>query len=94
MVDDLAYLELLDEVSFEAERCRLIANELAKAPKSVQRKLVLLQMELDRLRDTLTQEQFMLELAKRASENAENILDLMNYVKNTLSSVKDLKKNT
>ena len=87
-MSDLGYLELLDEVSYEAERCRLIANELLKAPPAVRRKLVLLQMELDQLRDTLTQEQFMHELAKRATENAENLLDLMQFVKNSIKELK------
>jgi hypothetical protein len=84
MSQDLGYLQHLDEASFEAERNRLIAAEILKAPPERRKKLVILQMELDKFRDAHTPEEFMRELVSRIGEQVENFEDCAQFVTNTL----------
>jgi hypothetical protein len=83
-MDDLAYLSTLDERSFEAERCRIIASAILKAPPNARKPLVRLQMELDQLRDKLTPEQFMAECMRRSTESLENLADQFGLLKSAI----------
>ena len=83
-MQDLSYLGTLDETSFEAERCRLIANELLKVAPERRKKLVILQMELDQVRDKVSPEEFMRYCMARISENLENLGDQFGLLKSSL----------
>ncbi len=87
---DLGYLSLLDAKSFEAERNRLIADEILKAAPERRLKLVQLQAELDRVRDTSTSEQFMAYLATRLTENLQNLNDQLGVLKHLLGHAPDV----
>lgn len=91
MMDDLSYLSTLDERSFEAERCRIIANAILQVPPERRKKLVILQMELDQLRDKHTPEQFMVECLRRATENLENISDQLTNITELLGAKPPIK---
>lgn len=84
-MDDLAYLDTLTDDAFEAERCKIIANEILKAPPEMRKKLVRLQMELDQLRDKVTPEQFMVTCLTRANEHLENLSDQLLAVKGIIA---------
>ena len=84
IMQDLSYLGTLDETSFEAERCRLIANELLKVAPERRKKLVILQMELDQVRDKGSPEEFMRYCMARISENLENLGDQFGLLKSSL----------
>lgn len=83
MSQDLGYLQHLDAASFEAERNRLIAAEILKVPPERRKKLVLLQMELDKFRDTHTSEEFLMHINSVLRENLENLEDKLQFMKNT-----------
>jgi hypothetical protein len=83
-MEDLSYLSMLDEASFEAERNRLIANEILKADPDRRRKLVAFQMQLDLVRDRVTSEQFMLHCAALLRENLENLSDQLVHLKSLI----------
>jgi hypothetical protein len=82
-MQDLSYLQHLDKQAFEAERNRLIATELLKVPPERRKRLLVLQMELDKFRDTHTSEEFMRELISQLREQTENLEDLAQFLKNT-----------
>ena len=80
---DLTKLLSLDPTSieWEAERCRLIKAEIDSAPEHLRKKLQLLQMELDQVRDRSTPEEFMQYLLHVAQENRENQEDYELFIK-------------
>jgi hypothetical protein len=83
-MEDLSYLSMLDDTSFEAERNRLIANEILKAPAERRKKLVLLQMQLDQVRDKVSSEQFMRHCMALITENMENLSDQLVLLKSVI----------
>ena len=70
-----------DSLEWEIERCRLIKAEIDAAPKHMRKKLRLLQMELDLVRDRSTPEEFMQHLLHLAKENRENQEDFELFLK-------------
>lgn len=74
-MDYFSYLAGLSDLEFEAERCRLIGQEINNAPPELRSKLLVAQMELDQLRNKTTPEQFMTMALRQATENMENISD-------------------
>ena len=82
---NLTRLQSLDPKSaeFEAERCRLIKAEIEKVPPEHRSKALLLQMELDRLREELSPEKFMEAIVFKLREQVENLEDIAQYLKNT-----------
>jgi len=74
-MNDLSYLSTLDDATFEAERCKIIANEILKAPPETRKQLVRLQMQLDQVRNAVTPEKFIQHCFHLANENLENMAD-------------------
>ena len=80
---DLAYLADLSPQEFERERCRLIGDELDKAPKEQRVAFLEYQLRLDCMRDTMTQDEFLVALSREMSESLENLVDQFALIKNS-----------
>ena len=91
--DDLSYLATLEPHLFEAERCKLIQQQIDLAPPEHQKKLRVLQMHLDMLREQNTPEQFTKILFKEINESIENLGDLWVAVTHKAKDTQDLVKH-
>jgi len=83
-MQDLSYLRSLDPESqeFEAERKRLIDEEINKVPLHRRPALWALQMELDQYRAGHTSVEFLRYITGRLEENVQNLEDVLQYLKN------------
>lgn len=80
------YLDLLDETSFEAERCKLIKAEIEKSPPEHRKKLLVLQYRLDLIRVKSSPIEFMQRCMGLITEDLENMSDEFSMIAHLLGA--------
>lgn len=89
--DKMATLAATNAPAFEAERKRLISEQLLSIPEDKRAKYEALQAELDVLRAGLPPDQFMNELVRRLQENLLDLNDQLNAIQTMVENKQDEK---
>jgi hypothetical protein len=84
MTQDLSYMSMLTEESFERERARLIRDHILSLPEGQRKRIYAYQCQIDVARMTLSSEEFLKWMAREAHNLAENLVDAIGQLNGIL----------